>query len=97
LWSLLESRPFDNIKQYPISLNSLTYYQRGIIKGSIVDIDNKFNEVSPSFDPLNVEFSPGFCLIDIFPSHFSFHSYIKQKENNLENYTNQLNNITTLP
>jgi len=59
-------------------------------------MDNKFNKVFPSFDSLNVEFSSGSHLIDIFPSHFSFHPYIKQKENNLENCANQLNDITTL-
>ena len=95
LWSLLESQPLEDIKQYSISLNSLTHYQRGIIKRSIIDIDNKFNKVFSSFDFLNVEFSPGSCLINIFPNSFSFHSYIKQKENNLENYTNQLNDIAT--
>jgi len=58
-------------------------------------MDNKFNKVFPSFDPLNVKFSPGSYLIDIFPSCFSFHSYIKQKKNNLENHTNQLNDIAT--
>jgi len=93
--SLLESQPFEDIKQYPISLDSLTCCQRGIIKESIIDIDNKFNKVFPSFDSLNVKFSPGSYPIDIFPSCFSFHSYIKQKENNLENHTNQLNDIAT--
>ena len=95
LQSLLELRPFDDIKQHPISLNSLTCYQRGIIKESIIDMENKFNEVFSSFDFLNVEFSSGSCLINIFPSHFSFHPYIKWKENNLENCANQLNDIAT--
>ena len=45
------------------------------------------------FDPLNVEFSPGSCLIDAFPSHFLFHPHIKHKDNNLKNHANQLNNI----
>ena len=87
LWSLLESRPFHDIKQHPISLDSLTHYQSGIIKRSIIDMDNKFNKVFSSFDSLNVEF---------FPSCFSLYPYIKKKENNLVNCTNQLNNIATL-
>ena len=57
-------------------------------------MDNKFNKVFFSFDPLNIEFSSSSHLIDIFPSYFSFHLYIKQKENNLENCANQLNDIT---
>ena len=56
-------------------------------------MDNRFNEVFPSFDPLNVEFYPGFCLIDIFPNCFLFHPFIKCKDNNLVDCTNQLNNI----
>jgi len=56
-------------------------------------MDNRFNEVFSSFDPLNVEFSPGSHLINTFPSHFLFHPHIKCKDNNLKDHTNQLNNI----
>jgi len=56
-------------------------------------MDNKFNEVFPSFDLLNVEFSSGSHLIDIFPSCFSFHSYTKCKDYNFKDHPNQLNNI----
>jgi len=94
LRSLLEARLSDNFNQYSLSLDSLTHYQRENIKGSIVDMDNRFNEVFPSFNPLNIEFSPGSCLIDIFSSYFSFHPFIKYKDNNLVNGVNQLNDIT---
>ena len=57
-------------------------------------MNNRFNEVFPFFDPLNIEFSPSSYLIDVFLSHFSFHSYIKCKDNNLVNHANQLNDIT---
>jgi len=57
-------------------------------------MDNRFNKVFPFFNSLNVEFSPSSHLIDMFPSHFSFHPYIKCKDNNLVDCTNQLNNIT---
>jgi len=33
-------------------------------------MDNRFNEVFPSFDPYNSEFSLGSRIIDIFPSCF---------------------------
>ena len=61
-------------------------------------MNNRFNEVFPSFDSLNVEFSPSSCFINVFSSCFSFHSCIKWKDNNLVDHTNQLNNIaiTTL-
>jgi len=72
LWSLLELRPSDDLNQHSLSLNSLTYCQRENINGSIIDMDNRFNEVFSSFDPLNVEFSPSSRLIDVFSSHFLF-------------------------
>jgi len=93
LKSLLELRSFEDLNHYPLSLDSLTHCQRENIKDSIIDMDNRFNKVLSSFDLLNVEFSPSFCLIDIFPSCFSFHPYTKHKDYNFEDYTNQLNNI----
>jgi len=39
-----------------------------MIKGLIVDMDNRFNKVFPAFDPHNKEFSPGSQIINIFPS-----------------------------
>ena len=96
LWSLLESRPSNDLNQHSLSLDSLICHQRENIKESIVNIDNRFNEVFPSFDPLNIEFSPSSYLIDVFPSHFSFHSCIKHKDNNLVDHANQLNDIAII-
>ena len=93
LYSLLESRPSDNYTHYSLSLDSLTCYQRENIKGTIIDMDNWYNEVFSSFDPLNTEFSPGSHIINVFPSHFSFYPFTKSNNNNLENYTYQLNNV----
>ena len=59
--------------QHLLSLSSLTKYQYELIKGYIVNIDNQFNEVFPSFDPLNPEFLPGHRIIDSFSSCFSFY------------------------
>ena len=59
-------------------------------------MDNRFNEVFPSFDPLNIEFFPCSCLSNVYPSRFSFHSFIKHSNNNLEDCFNQLNNITIM-
>ena len=39
-------------------------------------MDNCYNTVFPSFDPLNPEFSSGHRIIDIFASCFSFHFYL---------------------
>jgi len=57
-------------------------------------MDNRFNKIFSSFDPLNKEFFPGSYLIDTFPSHFSFHPFNKYNNNNLEDCSHQLDNIT---
>ena len=64
-----------------------------MIKGSIVDMDNRFNEVFPSFDPFNKEFSLGSHLIDIFHGHFSFYSSNKQSNKSIKLRICYLNNI----
>jgi len=55
---------------YSLSLSSLSKYQRELIKGPVVDMDNHFNEVFPSFNPLNPEFASGCKIIDNFSSRF---------------------------
>ena len=96
LYVLLESKPSYDHTSHPLSLDSLTHCQRENIKGTIVNMDNRFNEVFPSFNPLNIEFSSSSHLIDVFPSYFSFHSFIKHSDNNLEDHSNQLNNIAIM-
>jgi len=93
LYSFLESRPSDDHTHHLLFLDSLTCCQRENIKGTIVDIDNRYNEVFPLFDLLNTEFPPGSHIIDVFPSHFSFYPFTKSNDNNLENCVHQLNNI----
>jgi len=93
LLSLIESRSCNHQNSHRLSLDSLFYCQREIIKGPIIDIDNRFNEVFPLFDSLNKEFSPGLHIIDIFPSWFSFYYYNKYSNNTLIACSHQLNNI----
>ena len=64
------------------------------IKGPIMDIDNRFNEVHPSFSPLNSKFLPGNKLIDIFSNYFSFHSINRNCESNIKNHLYKLEDIT---
>ena len=65
---------------YLLLLNSLTKWQCGLIKGPIIDIDNRFNKVFHLFDPLNPEFCPGNRVIDNFSNCFSFHLFAKSKD-----------------
>jgi len=55
-------------------------------------MDNRFNEVYPSFNPLHSELSPANRVIDTFSDHFSFHSFSKYKSN-LKEQTQKLNNL----
>ena len=54
-------------------------------------MDNRFNEVFHSFDPLNPEFRPGNRVIDNFPDHFSFHLFVKSKDSSSKLHIQQLN------
>ena len=56
-------------------------------------MDNQFNEVFPLFDPLNHEFSPGNRIIDIFASHFSFHTFSKCNDKDLNKCIQQFNDL----
>ena len=53
-----------------------------MVKGHLIDLANRFNECLPSFDPLNLEFSPGLQVIDNFSDRISF-VLNKEKNNKL--------------
>jgi len=57
-----------------------------MVKGHLIDSANRFNECFPSFDPLNLEFSPGFRVIDNFSDQISF-VLNKEKNNKLHAQT----------
>jgi len=54
-------------------MEKLTSKQRLKVKDSIIDVNNRLNEIFHSFDPFNNNFSPGNRLIDMFLSCFSFY------------------------
>ena len=56
-------------------------------------MDNQYNEVFPSFNPLNPEFATGERIIDFFSSHFSFHSFNKHNNNSLVFWSCQLDSL----
>ena len=72
------------LNQHQLSLGALTQYQHELIKESLVDMDNHFNEVFPSFVSLHPEFSSGHRVIDILSSQFSFHLSSKYKDDNFK-------------
>ena len=72
LKSLLEARPNLNTNPHCLSLDLLTLFQRAKIKGTIINMDNRFNEIYLAFDTLNNEFSPRLKIVDIFTNCFFF-------------------------
>jgi len=79
------------MSQHPALLDSLTSCQCSLIKSHLVDIDNRFNGIFPSFTPLHPELSPGHRIIDNFSDHFVFNVHSKLKDN--QACTHQLDNI----
>jgi len=81
-------------KPHTLSLGSLSKQQHKLIKCLVVNMDNHFNKVSPSFDLFNSEFVPGCRVIDIFPNRFSFHLFSKCNEDNFKSQIHQLDGLT---
>ena len=84
LWLFVESKTYASVIPHLLSLGFLLKYQHKLIKGSVVDMDNFFNEVFLSFDPFNPEFAPGVRIINTFSSHFSFHVFSKCNKDSLK-------------
>ena len=91
---ILKSRDFNTQESHCLSLNKLTLRQYSIIKGPLVNIDNRFNKVFPSFSPFNYEFSLENKLIDVFPNCFSFYSLNRKNNYDTKSHLQCLNNIT---
>ena len=83
---LLKARPALNTDPHQLSLDLLTSYQREKIKGTVINMDDRFNKILPAFDPLSKEFSPGSRVIDIFSNHFSFHPFRKSSKDSFKSY-----------
>ena len=91
IWSLMDSPSSSSKCQHPISLSTLTDCQRSLIKGHLVNSNNKLYGIFPSFSPLHPEFSPGSRIIDNFSDCFSFN--LSNKEKNDKIHLQQLNNM----
>ena len=72
IWSLINSSSNSNSCFNAVSLDLLTNRQHTLVKGHLIDLANRFNEYLSSFDPLNLEFSPGLQVIDNFSDQISF-------------------------
>ena len=78
--SLLDNNPNCPFPPHDLSLGSLFKRQRCLLKGHIVDMDNRFNEVFSAFDLINPELQPSNRVIDTFSNHFSFHTFSRKND-----------------
>jgi len=83
---ILDLRDSSNWEPHQLSLDKLTPRQCLIIKGPLVDMNNRRNEIFPSFSSFNCEFSLGNRLIDVFHNHFSFHALNRKNNHNIKSY-----------
>ena len=91
LCSFIEPREDLLYYQHLLSLGGLTRYQYNLIKSSLVNIDDWYNKVFSSFNPLYPELLSSNRVIDIFSDCFSFHPV--SKYNSLKDQIQKLNNL----
>ena len=70
-------------KPIPHSVNSFTNQQRNIAKGYLINLNNKFYSIFPSFSPLHPEFAPGSQITDNFLNRFSFNLASKKEKDQI--------------
>ena len=56
-------------------------------------MENHFNKVFPSFNPINPELFPSHRIIDTHANHFSFHLFSKQVSHNIKFCVQELDKI----
>ena len=93
LRNLIDDSPPLSISPNPHSISSLTNCQKNITKGHLIDSCNKSCSIFPSFSPLNQEFVPGSCIIDIFSDHFSFNLATKKEKEKDKICAQELDNM----
>jgi len=73
--------PFNLLnKPIPHSINTFTNRQRTIVKGHLIDSNNKLYEIFPLFSPLHLELLSGFRIVNNFPEQFSFNLASKKND-----------------
>ena len=71
------------------NMDSLTYRQKVLTKGHLIDLKFKSYGIFPSFSPLDPEFAPGQCIIDNFSDRFSFNLANKKEKEKKNNHRAQ--------
>ena len=71
----------------------LTNRQKNITKGHLIDSCNKSYGIFLSFSSLHQEFTPGFCLSDIFSDCFSFNLANKKEKDKDKTHVQELDDL----
>ena len=90
--ALIEDTPNPLKPPNPHMVSSLTNWQKNIAKEHPIDSCNKAYSLFPAFSPLNWEFTPGFCLTNIFSDCFSFNLVNKKEKDSI--CVQELNEMT---
>ena len=90
--TFIDNSSNSHIKPIPHSINTLTNYQKTIVKGHLIDLNNKLFGVFLSFSFLYPEFNLGSRIVDIFLDQFSFN--LANREKNNKTYFQQLDKMT---
>ena len=90
LRSLMDDSPPSSIFSNLHSIGTLTDCQKNITKGHLIDSCNKSYSIFPSFSPLNQEFVPGSCIINIFSDYLSFNLATKKDKEKNKIHTHEL-------
>ena len=89
--SLLDNSPNHPSPPHDLSLSMLTKRQCGLLKSHVIDIDNRFNEIFPAFDSINLELQLGNRISDMFSNQFSFYSFSSSNDTSFKSHIQQLN------
>jgi len=92
-WLFMKLKTYILVKPHLLFLGFLSKHQHKLIKGPVVDMDNCFNKVFSSFDPLNSEFVSGVKVIDTFSSCFSFHMFSKCNKDSFKSQVQQFDEM----
>jgi len=91
--TLLDKHHSKQATPHHMVTSQLTFKQNLKIKSPIVNINHCLNQILLVFNNLNKKLSPGFCLVDIFPNHFSF-NVVKCKDAKVRaTHLNKLKNV----
>ena len=89
--SILDNNPNCPFPPHDLSLGLLSKRQQCLLKGHIVNMNNRFNKVFSAFDLINPKLQPGNRVINTFSNHFSFYTFSRKNDPSFKSHLQQLN------